>query len=209
MTIWIRSLELPPSLTDDQDSPLGLPKSSLRTCPSLIRWLGALDLQPNHKASPPEVTPGPPPVPDGNSFVTPASARGNQPSPTTQQPEAKPLVSPPPQACQQLICHASINPRLRLGCTNSDQWPPHCSVVRQKGFSASSEPPLSYHHEAGPFTNTHCHHRTIRYNSNRRQHLQQGAHRGGRADSPIQASTRGNNWATPSSPSRGRLHHQR
>jgi len=29
MTIWTRSLELPPSLTDDQDSPLGLPKSSL------------------------------------------------------------------------------------------------------------------------------------------------------------------------------------
>ena len=81
MTIWTRSLELPPSLTDDQDSPLGLPKSSLRTCPSLIRWPGAPDLQPNHKASPPEVPTGPPPVPDGNSFVTPASARGNQPSP--------------------------------------------------------------------------------------------------------------------------------
>jgi len=81
MTIWIRSLELPPSLTDNQDLPLGLPKSSLRTCPSLIRWLGAPNLQPNHKASPPKVTTGPPPVPDGNSFVTPASARGNQPSP--------------------------------------------------------------------------------------------------------------------------------
>jgi len=81
MTIWIRSLELPPSLTDDQDSPLGLPKSFLRTCPSLVSWLGAPDLQPNHKASPPEVTTEPPPVPDGNSFVTPASARGNQPSP--------------------------------------------------------------------------------------------------------------------------------
>jgi len=81
MTIWIRSLELPPSLTDDQDSPLGLPKSSLRTRPSLVRWLGAPDLQPNHKASPPEVTTGPSPVPDGNSFVTSASARGNQPSP--------------------------------------------------------------------------------------------------------------------------------
>jgi len=81
MTIWTRSLELPPSSTDEQDSPLGLPKSSLRTCPSLIRWPGAPDLQPNHKASPPEVSTGPPPVPDGNSFVTPASARGNQPSP--------------------------------------------------------------------------------------------------------------------------------
>jgi hypothetical protein len=81
MTIWIRSLELPPSLTDDQDSPLGLPKSSLRTCPSLIHWLGAPDLQPNHKASPPEITTGPPPASDGNSFVTPASTRGNQPSP--------------------------------------------------------------------------------------------------------------------------------
>jgi len=81
MTIWIRSLELPPSLTEAQNSPLGLPKSSLRTCPSLVRWLGAPDLQPNHKASPPEVTTGPPPVHDGNSFVTPASARGNQPSP--------------------------------------------------------------------------------------------------------------------------------
>jgi len=81
MTIWIRLLELPPSLTDDQDLPLGLPKLSLRTCPSLVRWLGAPDLQPNHKASPPEVTMGPPPVPDGNSFGTPASARGNQPSP--------------------------------------------------------------------------------------------------------------------------------
>jgi hypothetical protein len=80
-TIWIRSLELPPSLTDDQDSPLGLPKSSLRTCPRLIRWLGALDLQPNHKASPPKVATGPPPVPESNSFVTPASTRGNQPSP--------------------------------------------------------------------------------------------------------------------------------
>ena len=72
--MWIHSLELPPSLTDDQDSPLGLPKSSLRTCPSLIRWLGAPDLQPNHKALPPEVTTGPPTVPDGNSFVKPASA---------------------------------------------------------------------------------------------------------------------------------------
>jgi hypothetical protein len=81
LTVSIRSLELPPSLTDDQDSPLGLPKSSLRTCPSLMRWLGAQDLQPNHKASPPEVPTGPPPVPDGNSFVTPALARGNQPSP--------------------------------------------------------------------------------------------------------------------------------
>ena len=79
-TIWIRSLELPPSLTDNQDLPLGLPKSSLRTCPSLRRWLGAPDLQPNHKASPPEVKTGPPPVPDGNSLVTPASAGGNQPS---------------------------------------------------------------------------------------------------------------------------------
>ena len=72
-----------------------------------------------------------------------------------------------------------------------------------EGLSAGSEPPLSYHHEAGPFTDTHRHHQTIRYNRNRRQHLQQWAHRGGRADSPIQASTRGNNWATPSSPSRG------
>jgi len=63
MTIWIRSLELPPSLTDDQDSPLGLPKLSLRTCPSLIRWLGAPDLQPNRKASPPEETTGPPQFP--------------------------------------------------------------------------------------------------------------------------------------------------
>jgi len=81
MTIWIRSLELPPSLSDNQELPLGLPKSSLRTCPSLIRWLSAPDLQPNHKASPPELTTGPPPVPDGNSFVAPASARGNQPSP--------------------------------------------------------------------------------------------------------------------------------
>jgi len=45
--IWIRSLELPPpSFSDDRDSPLGLPKSSLRTCPSLIRWPGAPDLQP-------------------------------------------------------------------------------------------------------------------------------------------------------------------
>jgi len=33
------------------------------------------------QGSPPEVTTGSPPVPDGNSFVTPASARGNQPSP--------------------------------------------------------------------------------------------------------------------------------
>jgi len=81
-TIWIHSLELPPrSLTDDQDSPLGLPKSALRTCPSLIGWLDAPDLQPNHKASPPEVTTGPPPVPDGNSLVTLASSRGNQPLP--------------------------------------------------------------------------------------------------------------------------------
>jgi len=80
-TIWIRSLELPPSLTDNQDLPLGLPKSSLRTCPILIGWLSAPHLQPNHKASPPEVTTGPPPVPDGNSFVTPALARGIQPSP--------------------------------------------------------------------------------------------------------------------------------
>jgi len=63
MTIWIRSLELPPSLTNNQDLPLGLPKSSLRTCPSLIRWLGAPDLQPNHKASPPR----------GNNWATPSS----------------------------------------------------------------------------------------------------------------------------------------
>jgi len=80
-TIWIRSLELPPSLTDNQDSPLGLLKLSLRTCPSLIGWLGVPHLQPNHKASPPEVTTGPPPVLEGNSFVTPALARGIQPSP--------------------------------------------------------------------------------------------------------------------------------
>ena len=81
MTIWIRSFELPPSLTDDQDLPLGLPKSSLRMCPSLLGGLGAPDLQPNHKASPPEVRTEPPPVPDNNSFVTPALAQGNQPSP--------------------------------------------------------------------------------------------------------------------------------
>jgi len=59
----------------------GLPKSSLRTCPILIGWLSAPHLQPNHKASPPEVTTGPPPVPDGISFVTPALARRIQPSP--------------------------------------------------------------------------------------------------------------------------------
>jgi hypothetical protein len=59
--------------------------------------------------------------------------------------------------CPQLICHASIDQRLRLGRTNSAQWPPHCSVVCQKGFPASSESPLSYQHKAGSFTNTHHH----------------------------------------------------
>ena len=74
-TVWIRSLERPPSLTNDQDLPLGLPKLYAGY------HLGNADLQPNHKALPPEVTTGPPPGPDGNSFVTPALSRGNQPSP--------------------------------------------------------------------------------------------------------------------------------
>jgi len=144
-TIWIRSLKLPPSLIDDQDVPLGLLKLSLRTCLSLIRWLNAPDLQPNHKVLPPlEVATGPPPVPDGNSFVTLMLVRGNQPSPnhtatrgttSVESPALRPVLNSsvttaPTQGSSSLVVQTVTSglPTVQLLARRAFQpaWSPHC-----------------------------------------------------------------------------------
>ena len=161
MTIWTRSLELPPSLTDDQDSPLELPKSSLRTCPSLIRWLGAPDLQPNHKASPPKVSTGPPPVPDSNYFVTPALARRNQPSPdhaatrgttSLESPALRPVndssVTPASTQGSASVVQTVTSglPTLHLSARRAfhPAWSPHCHTTTKRApsptLTATTEP---------------------------------------------------------------------